>query len=1757
MTDRCFRVDDFERGLRRRTDFDPVAEGARYRLAPAVASMIWKRVCLEATNSAGQLDEPRARQLFCEVAARVAACIGQFGSAPGRRTPAESEALGRHADRDVFADRSPGRRTLAESEALGTHANRDVFADLAPGRMTLQEQEARRWERMYGSEAAQDAVEPPHKSEVIALLGSLISPPHPPSEVPDPTEAPRSDDAGSDARQSESAVLPIHPRGTPSELPFRPTLENLFGTPLGSVRAYLDQRAELAPHRAHAAAWRESVAFAGPPTLPLVAHEVAHVVQLRASAPEKTFSRADDASEREADAVALAVARGAIRVSVPATRTAAISFSPDPGPAQTNAPMTLVPLVSEAIDRVQKDHRRFGDAFSTNPHLAATIAPSARSGDTSALRDALIASAVTIGGFTALIATKGQRDPAAITLDDLVTLLGDAFESPQLEAYGLPTSFGNQVALDPIVTEIGEAFDDALRTTAIVGGDARLTKATIATVIDSHRAMIEAAIEQVAGAWDDPMDLVDLELRGAIAKLVALRAELANAKAPAEQSAIGGKIAHVARYVLLLSDKLGDPKQRIQRRTQRGPAASLDTLRGAAATLTTARALIGSEKDTLEGLGNSSDLLGERRVTAVDPTTALPASETVHPEEAFAHHTDQLMAQSQQEIAWQSSRQERELTQRKTALAPMGVKVYGQFVPVYERWFGFFSRAERENQYGAFMQLYIQATSLMPMAGMSGHAARVGTQMSVSTGFASSGASDDFAREPSAIPLTRTTSVDGKATRDGNTDVAYRFKEEARGHEGGDEASSRSGASNERMAQRKTATDQVYQAKPGGARDAAVVRGGLAPGAAPGEPAPQLSLYSDKDHREGRDGAKTGWNYLLIANIGQATGKLEQVYEHKVMRDDVARYLLAAAQHLQTLMQKHEIKDPKRANAPRLGDAAGRSGDVMGSTARASATYGDPKDRKPSEDSRAARSSFEAQRKRALNGGSRHDAMATATRELRTSIEHSMDEFFSAADGSEKLKAIILDIAVKEHGLDAAVWQHVEPEALGEFAKQAIQMAAIFGALERLGLVGALASAMFQRAMYSQYQRQFISAAMAFAAWLDGATSARSFREAQGWAFTFVPIAGGFAQTLCDWAAQRLGHGIAEKIGGAYTAMRSEPRSVGELRKELEPILSDAKVKREVAQQLEAVLNTRLEEGKAPSPEDQKLLAILYAVDPAAHGRVAAKFKDVPKLTDASPLGNDSTLSAHTPLHLVQIQVEIRQHIDEHLGRGQTIQPYRVEVLTPAEFAKKFQSEKGRSMVTTVEDGHAVVYARADARPRDFADEAIHLVQLNDPKSPRLAEHIRTLSEATLGQWQHYDVELRKQLVEYKLAVEIDAKQRRLAEMTHADPDWKPIHDELTNLQALETRSKSITDDQLLAMKAGGTRPDFLEDPAWLFAKETTTTVGANLNQPGVELTKLATKVVTDSPAKSFGTVKQIGEPWTQVTVILATNGGKVKIEAHAVSVDGRRYVFEDGSTVHVKNGAEVQSGQLLATEPPEQYRLVNVEKPHGTVDQRLEFNSKKRGGWVQAGEHSTRRGARVAKAARNQLQEELTAEKQKAADPHAPDSKDPNRLVEFVRVDNQTPTGGGFDDVLIEFRGDPPTATIRIVEVKDYPNRNVSMGEMTAIRENRQANLRRLRDEIGLASQAVTPAERPASFRSLTADQVDALLIAERTNNFRVELRLGPTTGIGTENHSSTTILSKLRAELKASPDFGGRDVLDTAPPKPVDQKAIDATPE
>ncbi|HWO21740.1 MAG TPA: hypothetical protein VNO30_23380 [Kofleriaceae bacterium] len=528
----------------------------------------------------------------------------------------------------------------------------------------------------------------------------------------------------------------------------------------------------------------------------------------------------------------------------------------------------------------------------------------------------------------------------------------------------------------------------------------------------------------------------------------------------------------------------------------------------------------------------------------------------------------------------------------------------------------------------------------------------------------------------------------------------------------------------------------------------------------------------------------------------------------------------------------------------------------------------------------------------------------------------------------------------------------------------------------------------------------------------------------------------------------------------------------------------------------------------------------------------------------------DDIRGQRTPLKTA----ELRAEVDGRLARAKVTAAFRLEVLEPAEFARRFSSQQGRASILVHADGGVTIYARADASSHDVADEAIHLLQLGDASQPRLGESIRMLGEATVGRWTEMDLEMRKQLFERKLEVEIDAKTRRLAELGDADPQRQVLLEQLANLRALEAQSRAISPDELQLMQAAPAQaPPFLSDPAWLFAKRTSTTKGDDLSVSGVDSSKIKLKPVTDSPACKLGKVVQVGEPWTKVTIVSSSNTGTVKLDRtrpDRVMVDGRVYVIEDGAKLHVKDGQRVEEGTVLATEPPEIYRRVRLTLPDGTIHTREEYLSRKRG-WVQAGEHTTRRSAITEQAARDQLTHELDAEKALVRD--STQSSKPDRLVDWMRIQHQNAQGQGFDDVIVEFRGDPPKARIRIIEVKDYPNRNVSLGEMSAIRENLNANMERLRREIREAVKAKTPVTRPAGYHHLTEAQLAALQQAMQNSDFTIELHLGPKTSIGTESRPDS-ILSKLRAELRASPELSGKDVLATGAPKHVDPKHIDA---
>lgn len=94
-------------------------------------------------------------------------------------------------------------------------------------------------------------------------------------------------------------------------------------------------------------------------------------------------------------------------------------------------------------------------------------------------------------------------------------------------------------------------------------------------------------------------------------------------------------------------------------------------------------------------------------------------------------------------------------------------------------------------------------------------------------------------------------------------------------------------------------------------------------------------------------------------------------------------------------------------------------------------------------------------------------------------------------------------------------------------------------------------------------------------------------------------------------------------------------------------------------------------------------------------------------------------------------------------------------------------------------------------------------------------------------------------------------------------------------------------------------------------------------------------------------------------------------------------------------------------------------------------------------------------------------------------------------------------------------------------------------------------------ATQAPRPAMRPEEFRGLSDAEIDSLRKSVRNNDFTIELHVGPTTLVGSEQRVKS-MLSQLRAEVRTSGAFGaakgqlGKDVLAPTPTR-ISQDSVD----
>jgi hypothetical protein len=175
-----------------------------------------------------------------------------------------------------------------------------------------------------------------------------------------------------------------------------------------------------------------------------------------------------------------------------------------------------------------------------------------------------------------------------------------------------------------------------------------------------------------------------------------------------------------------------------------------------------------------------------------------------------------------------------------------------------------------------------------------------------------------------------------------------------------------------------------------------------------------------------------------------------------------------------------------------------------------------------------------------------------------------------------------------------------------------------------------------------------------------------------------------------------------------------------------------------------------------------------------------------------------------------------------------------IRVLPEAEYKALTRSESG-PVVTLIEDGRPVVVVREGTPISRLADEGPHLVQ---SREARTRDRVARLDEAALAHWDSLDLDTQLDLYRNKIELEIDAHERILhsleSETPRTDADRARLAAELEradgtlrNLRARLDEVGHIGPEQRAAIAAGErTRPQYLDQPARLFSKDSPTRRG-------------------------------------------------------------------------------------------------------------------------------------------------------------------------------------------------------------------------------------------------------------------------------------------------------------------------------------------
>ncbi|HEX8492153.1 MAG TPA: DUF4157 domain-containing protein [Pyrinomonadaceae bacterium] len=453
---------------------------------------------------------------------------------------------------------------------------------------------------------------------------------------------------------------------------------------------------------------------------------------------------------------------------------------------------------------------------------------------------------------------------------------------------------------------------------------------------------------------------------------------------------------------------------------------------------------------------------------------------------------------------------------------------------------------------------------------------------------------------------------------------------------------------------------------------------------------------------------------------------------------------------------------------------------------------------------------------------------------------------------------------------------------------------------------------------------------------------------------------------------------------------------------------------------------------------------------------------------------NDSTISRTIdPDAAVKVEQKLRKEVLLGLPADQRkhFDDVPVKVVSDAEFVSTTRSNKGQAVVM-IENGKPVIIMRESADPKVLREEGVHLGQLLDP---RTAAKVHKLDERHLANWDNLSLTEKLSLYRTKIELELDGQQRLLKGLADdlADAGDNPQLKQALGKQikeaeqTLDNLSKRLGDvdnilpEQRIRIAQGlDTEPDFLDQPPRLFSKKDTPDL----------------KPIKNSPkSKDGNSTFQVGDEWPETKRL---DGGKTEVRT---------------------------------------YRRVKVVEPDGTVSYRQEI-LKKDGKWVRRGKEAQEAGELMEEASEAMTKEQVVPEAAK-------------RGEKYVPANVQNESGQGFDEVIFKMsyerdakgqikldRSGNPKMDVRVglVEVKDYPNRNLSLKDFTAVFQNIKQNL----DDLSLR------VDKDFAKMGLTRFEADQIIKAIDQRKLDIDIRLGPETSMGTRE--SGTILTDLQAKLR-----------------------------